>query len=75
MLNDDDRNMMREGFRLSAIGLEIALCVVLGLGGGYLLDRRLDSAPLWTLLLGAAGIAAAIKVIVRLIKRTDLDSR
>ena len=66
---------MQEGFRLSAIGLEIALCVVLGLGGGFWLDRRFDSAPLWTLVLGAAGVAAAIKVIIRLIRRTDLDSR
>jgi hypothetical protein len=75
MLDDDGRKMLRDGYRISAIGLEIALCVVLGLGGGFWLDRRLGSAPLWTLLLGAAGIAAAIKVIVRLIKRTDLDSR
>jgi len=76
VLDDDGRNMLRDGFRISAIGIEIALCVVLGLGGGLWLDRRFETAPLLTLLLGAAGVAAAVKVVMRLIKQQrDLDSK
>ncbi|MBN2360157.1 MAG: AtpZ/AtpI family protein [Deltaproteobacteria bacterium] len=75
MLDDDGRDMLREGYRISAIGLEIALCVVLGLGGGLWLDRRFGTFPLLMMLLGAAGIAASIKVVVRLIRHTDLGEK
>ena len=75
MLDNEGRKQLREGFRLSAVGLEIALCVVFGLAGGLWLDKRFDTAPLLTLLLGAAGVAAAIKVVLRLIKHTNLDEK
>jgi hypothetical protein len=75
MLDNNGREQLREGFRLSAVGIEIALCVVLGLAGGLWLDRRFDSAPALTLVLGAAGVGAAIKVVLRLIKHTNLDEK
>ena len=75
MLGDADRNLLREGYRLSAVGIEIALCVVLGLGGGMWLDRHFGTFPWLMLLLGAAGIGAAIKVVLRLIKHTNLDEK
>ena len=36
--------------RLLGLGWYIALCIILGVGGGVWLDRKLDVLPLFTLL-------------------------
>ena len=36
--------------RLAGIGWYIALCIILGGGGGVWLDRRLETLPIFTLL-------------------------
>lgn len=65
--------MMQQGARYSAIGFEIAICLVLGYFGGRWLDGQWQTQPWATITLGVAGLIAAIKVIVRVVKRTDLD--
>jgi F0F1-type ATP synthase assembly protein I len=47
------------------LGLEIALCIMLGFFGGLWLDGKLGTAP-WISLLGFAfGCAAAVKALTR----------
>ena len=45
--------------RLIGIGWYFAVCIVIGVVGGVLLDRAVDSAPLFTLLGLALGLIAA----------------
>jgi F0F1-type ATP synthase assembly protein I len=46
--------------RLIGIGWYVAFCIVLGVGGGVLLDRLLDSAPALTMVGLALGLIAAL---------------
>ena len=56
--------MWRSAGTAGALGIEIALCIVIGAGGGYLLDRKLNTH--WIMYLGLLfGIGAAIKGILR----------
>jgi F0F1-type ATP synthase assembly protein I len=45
--------------RLVGIGWYIALCIILGVGGGVWLDRRFDLTPLFTMTGLFLGLAAA----------------
>ena len=59
--------MWRSAGIASALGIEITLCFVIGGGGGYLLDRKLNTH--WIMYLGLfIGLGAAIKGIVRVTK-------
>ena len=59
--------MWRSAGMAGALGLEIGLCLVIGGGGGYLLDRKLNTH--WIMYLGLfIGLGAAIKGIVRVTK-------
>jgi ATP synthase protein I len=50
---------LRDAGPYLGLGLSLAVCILLGLGGGYWLDRRLGTGP-WLLLLGGVfGMAAA----------------
>ncbi len=50
-----------------ALGIEIAVCLLIGGGGGYFLDRKLNTH--WIMYLGLFfGVGAAIKAILRVTK-------
>jgi len=58
---------------LSSIGLVLVLATVIGLVGGYYLDRWLGTSP-WLLLLGLVlGIAAGFVNLFRSVTRADRD--
>jgi F0F1-type ATP synthase assembly protein I len=62
----------------SALDLPFVLvgAVVIGAGGGYLLDRRLGTSPALTLILGALGFAAGIyEVLRRLTGKRNTDGQ
>lgn len=73
LLDDDGRKMMRAAAQTSAIGIEIVICILMGFFGGRWLDGRFDTGPYLTIFCGLLGLGAAVKVIHRLITRTDLD--
>jgi F0F1-type ATP synthase assembly protein I len=52
----------------SAVGLEIAIAIVIGYFGGRYLDRKLETTP-WLMWLGfTAGIGAGIKALLRVVR-------
>ena len=52
-----------------AVGLEIAVAIVIGYVGGRYLDRKLGTAP-WFMWIGfAAGIGAGVKALVRVTRK------
>lgn len=58
---------------LSSIGLVLVVATVIGLVGGYYLDRWLGTSP-WLLLLGLVlGIAAGFVNLFRSVSRADRD--
>ncbi|MDR3039067.1 MAG: AtpZ/AtpI family protein [Candidatus Adiutrix sp.] len=59
----------------SAVGLTFVVAILLGLGLGWWLDRKLGTAP-WLLLLGLLiGIAAGFKNLFSLAGRPDRQDR
>jgi F0F1-type ATP synthase assembly protein I len=62
----------------SALDLPFVLvgAIVVGAGAGYLLDGRLGTSPVLTLILGALGFAAGIyEVVRRLTTKRNSDGR
>jgi ATP synthase protein I len=62
---------------LSTIGLTLVVATVLGLAGGYYLDRWLGTSPWLTLVGLLLGIAAGFVNLFRTVKRAehDIDDR
>jgi ATP synthase protein I len=59
---------------LSSIGMTLVLATVIGLAGGYFLDRWLGTSP-WLILIGLGlGIAAGFVNLFRSVKRAGQDA-
>jgi F0F1-type ATP synthase assembly protein I len=74
-IDPDSKKMWRSAGIASALGIEIALCFVIGGYGGALLDRKLNTH--WIMYLGLLfGLGAAIKGIMRVVKtyKRDVES-
>jgi ATP synthase protein I len=70
---------MRENIRLigqlSTVGLSFVLAIVMGFGGGYLLDGWLGTRPWLTFLGFFAGIAAGITNVYRVMKLANPSAK
>lgn len=65
VIDQEQKNLWRVAGATSAVGIEIFLSLVIGVGGGMWLDRHFHLSP-WLTLLGAfAGVGSAIKALVR----------
>lgn len=60
--------------QLSTLGMSFVLAIVMGFGGGYLLDQWLGTSPWLTLLGFLVGIAAAIVNVYRVMKLANKKS-
>jgi len=67
-MDPDAKRMWTIAGTTGAVGLEIAAAIGIGYLGGQYLDRRLGTAPWLTWLGFAAGIGAAIKALVRVVR-------
>jgi ATP synthase protein I len=74
MTNRQERKaLFRELGKYSALGLEMALSVVIGLGIGYYLDRWLGTAPWLMILWIAFGFAAGVRSLYRAAVQSGKD--
>ena len=56
---------------LSQVGVSIAVCLLIGVGGGLFLDRLFGTAP-WILIVGSIlGMIAAFRSILELIPKDE----
>jgi len=69
----DRKAFFRELGKYSALGLEMALSVVIGLGIGYYLDQWLGTAPWLMILWIGFGFAAGVRSLYRAAVRSGKD--
>jgi ATP synthase protein I len=65
IIDPDAKKLWRIAGNTGAVGIEVALAIVIGYFGGQWLDGKFRTAPWLTYLGFAAGIGAAIKALVR----------
>jgi ATP synthase protein I len=70
---EPDRRWIRQVGVLSGVGLTLVISTVLGLGGGYALDRWLGSSPWFTLAGLLLGIVAGFVNLFRAVGAFDRD--
>jgi len=69
----DRRALFRELGRYSALGLELAISVVIGLAVGYYLDKWLGTGPWMTVVWIGIGFAAGVRSLYRAALRAGED--
>ena len=69
----DRRELFRELGKFSALGLELAIAVILGLAIGYYLDKWLGTGPWMTVIWMAIGFAAGLRSLFRAALRSGKD--
>ena len=50
---------------ITGLGLEFCLISCLGVFAGYLLDKKLESSPFFTLVGGACGFSLAMYILIK----------
>jgi len=69
----DRKAFFRELAKYSAIGFEMALSVVIGMGIGYYLDRWLGTGPWLMIVWIGLGFAAGVRSLYRAAVRSGKD--
>jgi len=69
----DRRTLFRELGKYSALGLELAISVILGLAIGYYLDKWLGTGPWMTVIWLGLGFAAGVRSLYRAALRAGND--
>jgi ATP synthase protein I len=72
-LDRDQKEMWRLAARFSAVGLELAIAVVLGYFVGRWLDEQAGTEPWLMVLFVVLGSAAGMKALYRVARKTDLE--
>jgi len=73
-LSDDKRDLVKSLISYSSLGLEMGLCVAIGIAIGYFLDRYFMTSPYLTIIFMIFGIVAAMKSIYQLMKRLEKEN-
>jgi F0F1-type ATP synthase assembly protein I len=68
-----DKQQLKLATRVSAVGIEIVLAVLVGYFGGRWLDRHLDTTPYLAYLGLACGLFAGFKSLWTIGRRINLD--
>jgi F0F1-type ATP synthase assembly protein I len=67
-MDSDAKKMWTIAATTGAVGLEIAAAIGIGYLGGQYLDRKLGTTPWLTWLGFAAGVGAAVKALIRVVR-------
>ena len=67
-MDSESKKMWTIAATTGAVGLEIAAAIGIGYIGGQYLDRKLGTTPWLTWVGFAAGVGAAIKALIRVVR-------
>src|SRR5437016_2130346 len=70
-IHRDDGPRLRSSLLLSQAGLTLAFASVIGFLGGYYLDQWLHTTPWFVLILGAMGVVAGFRELIRTLNRVN----
>src|SRR5436305_11476156 len=70
-LHRDEGPRLRSALLLSQAGLTLAFASVIGFLGGYYLDQWLHTSPWFVLILGAMGVVAGFRELIRTLNRVN----
>jgi ATP synthase protein I len=73
-MSEDKREVVRSLLSYSSLGLEMGLCVAIGIGMGYFLDRFFHTSPYLTIIFMIFGVLAAMKTILQLMKKLNKEN-
>ncbi len=73
-LSENKRDVIKSLLNYSSLGLEMGLCVAIGIGIGYFLDSYFKTYPYLTIIFMIFGIVAAMKTIFTLIKKIEREN-
>jgi len=74
-MEENKKRAYKQLARYSAIGLEMGLCVAIGVAIGYFLDRYFSTGPWLTLIFLLLGVAAGFRSLFSLVKDIDKGER
>jgi ATP synthase protein I len=73
-LSEDKREVVKSLLSYSSLGIEMGLCVAIGIGIGYYLDKYFKTSPYLTIIFMIFGIIASMKVIYTLMKKLEKEN-
>jgi len=73
-LSEDKREVIKSLISYSSLGLEMGLCVAIGIAIGYFLDRYFLTSPYLTIIFMIFGVIAAMKTIYQLMKKLEKEN-
>jgi ATP synthase protein I len=73
-LSQDKREVVKSLLSYSSLGIEMGLCVAIGIGMGYYLDKYFKTSPYLTIIFMIFGIIASMKVIYTLMKKLEKEN-
>lgn len=73
-LSEDKREVVKSLISYSSLGLEMGLCVAIGIAIGYFLDRYFMTSPYLTIIFMIFGVVAAMKTIYQLMKKLEKEN-
>jgi ATP synthase protein I len=73
-MSEDKREIVKSLLSYSSLGLEMGLCVAIGIGIGYFLDRFFHTSPYLTIIFMIFGVIAAMKTIFQLMKKIEKEN-
>lgn len=71
---DKKNDTVKSMLSYSALGLEMGLCVAIGLAIGYFLDKHFLTYPVMSIIFMIIGILAALKSIYTLAKKMEKEN-
>jgi len=74
VLGPDSRKQLKAFARVGAIGIELALSVVVGLLGGSWLDKHFSTGPLLTLVGLLFGLIAGVRSLYQTVRKQQQSS-
>jgi ATP synthase protein I len=73
-LSEDKREVIKSLLSYGSLGIEMGLCVAIGIGIGYFLDKYFTTAPYLTIIFMIFGMIAAMKTIFQLMKKLEKEN-